>query len=237
MLVIWSAKCASSTTIVWCLSTVGLLDDVLASGLTPHDYRGNRYPLTEVSKRSSAKIIDDCWIVHVIRDPYLRAVSSYRHTLATGYADKRLKLLQRPRLDRQPGFSFAQFLDYLETIDLKGANIHHKLQVHPIEAIKPADHVINISRQNLLSELNRIEAEHGMPVTDFRTFGRLLTREGDRRAKVSPVVGNAAELPLNVAAAMGRLPWPEYEQFLDPATKRRIERLYAPDFEAFAPYL
>ena len=45
------------------------------------------------------------------------------------------------------------------------------------------------------------------------------------------------EIAFNVAAAQGHAAWPTYAQFLNAATRRRIERLYAPDFAAFGPYL
>jgi len=239
MLVLWSAKSASSTTLLWYFGTVGLLDDVRASGLLPHAYRALRLPSTDVFKRGRmAKILDDYFVVHVVRDPSLRAVSSYRHTLATGYADKRFALLPGGRLDRQTGFCFSRYLDYLDTIDLGRANVHHKLQRHRIEEVKKADRVINVSRQDLFAELNRLERERGMAVTDFSSFGDLLVHQERRRARQTRFPeGDVADLPLDVAAARGLTPWPDYHQFLNASTTRRIERLYAPDFEAFADHL
>jgi len=88
-----------------------------------------------------------------------------------------------------------------------------------------------------LTELNRLERELRMRQTDFSTFDRLLKKASDRRAKMTPVTGDAVDLPLNSAAASGAAPWPDYQQFLDATTRRRIERLYGPDFEAFGAHL
>ena len=139
LLVVWSAKSASSLTFIWYLATVGLLDDYRASGMSSHEYRGKRLARSDVVQRGRSKLLDDYWIVHILRDPYLRAVSSYRHALATGYADKRIGPRSGGSLDRKEGFSFARYLDYLETIDLRGANVHHRLQLHRVERIKPPD--------------------------------------------------------------------------------------------------
>jgi hypothetical protein len=234
MLVIWSAKCASSLTFIWYLSTLGLLNDLLASGLKPHVYRAHRLP--QLSFRPPPKMLDDTFIVHVVRDPYLRTVSSYRQMLATGYADKRLGSFEGERLDRQTGFSFSRFLDYLETIDLARANIHHKLQRHRIEEVKCADRVINISKQNPLAEFNRLERERGMRETDFVSLRGLLESQ-DERPKATPFPeGDVTDLRLNANAALGLAPWPDYRQFLNTATRRRIKQLYAPDFDAFGDY-
>jgi hypothetical protein len=235
MLVLWNAKSASSTTLLWYFASLGLLDDVIASGLSPHAYRGQRFPGTGAHKRNRAtKVLDDYFVVHVIRDPYLRAVSSYRHTLATGYADKRLA----GRLDRRAGFSFSRYLDYLQSIDLARANVHHKLQRHRVEELRRADRVINVSRQDLLVELNRLERERGMKVTDFSAFGDLLEQQETRRARETGFSGeDVADRPLDVAAARGEAPWPHYRQFLNPTTRGRIELLYAPDFQLFRDYL
>ena len=89
-------------------------------------------------------------------------------------------------LDRKEGFSFTRYLDFLETIDLRGPNLHHRLQFHRVERIKPPDRVINISRQDLLEELNRLEELRGMPSTDFAIFGPVLQTEEKRRAEVTP---------------------------------------------------
>ena len=238
LMVVWSAKSASSLAFVWYLATVGLLEDYRTSRMSSHAYRGARLSQSNVVRRGRAKLLDDYWIVHILRDPYQRAVSSYRHALATGYSDKRFRSAKDGGMNRAEGFSFSRFLDYLETIDLDRANVHHRLQLHRVERIKPADTVINISRQNLLVELNRLEDERGMPRTDFRVFGPFIKTEEKRRAKVTPFEGeDMADVPLNAAAAHGRAPWPAYEQLLNRATRQRIERLYADDFSAFGAYI
>jgi hypothetical protein len=238
LMIVWSAKSASSLAFVWYLATVGLLEDYRASGMSSHEYRGRRLSQSDLVRRGRAKLLDDYFMVHIFRDPYQRAVSSYRHALATGYADKRLRSANNGAFNRREGFSFASFLDYLETIDLGRANVHHRLQLHRVERIKPADFVINISRQNLFAELARLEALRGMPRTDFSAFGRFTSTEEKRRAKVTVFeAGNMAEVALNVTAAQGRAPWPAYEKLLNASTRRRIERLYADDFSAFGAYI
>lgn len=235
---LWSAKSACSLTFVWYLNQVGLLDDYLASGASPHEYRGTRYLKSDAFARGRSRMPDDFRIIHVIRDPYQRAVSSYRHVLATGLADKRFVTFGDVRLDRSSGFSFASYLDFLDTVDVSSTNLHHRQQFHPIERIKRADRVVNISNGDFHAALNHIERDLGLRHTDFGGLQPVLGREENRRARtVAFDTGNTSSLPLNAAAARGDAPWPHYDQFLNAAVRGRIARLYAVDFEAFGPYL
>jgi hypothetical protein len=236
LLIVWSAKSACSLTYTWYLSHIGQLDDYLASGESPHEYRGKRYLNSDAFRRGRRRMLDDYRIVHILRDPYLRAISSYRHALATGFADKRFLALD-PDVNRQSGFAFSQFLDFLDMLDPERWNAHYRQQLHPIERIKPADYVINISKVSYPGVLNDLEEELGLPRTDFGRFGQILKTEERRRAKTKAFARDVADQPLSAAAARGRGPWPDYEQFLTVPIRRRIERLYAADFEAFAPYL
>jgi hypothetical protein len=238
LLVLWSAKSACSLTFVWYLKTVGLLDDYRASGFAPHEYRGKHYLESDVFARGRRKLLDDYYVVHVIRDPYLRAVSCYRHVLARGFADKRFKAFEDGALDRHRGFSFSRYLDFLETLDLARTNLHHRQQLHQLERIKSPDRVINVSKGSFLQELNLLERELSLPLTNFADLGWLLKQEERRRAKTTAFDGDGvADLPLNAAAAAGHAPWPNYEQFLAKPMRRRIERLYAADFKAFGQYM
>ena len=125
--------------------------------------------------------------MHVIRDPFLRAVSSYRHVLATALADKRFLTFDGGALNRRDGFSFNRYLDFLETLDLARTNLHHRQQLHRIERIKPPDRVINISKGQFFDELNHLEEEHRIPRTDFASLDWVLGVEERRRAKTTTI--------------------------------------------------
>jgi len=185
LLVLWSAKSACSLTFVWYLNTIGLLEDFRATGMMPHEYRGMHYRTSDAFLRGQEKLLDDYFIVHVIRDPYLRAVSCFRHALAYPFADRHFRVFEGGGLDRRRGFSFSRYLDFLETVDLASANLHHRQQLHRIETIKPADRVINISTGDFLHALNRLEREVGMPRTDFANLGVELQREAGRAARTT----------------------------------------------------
>ncbi len=237
LLVIWAAKSASSVTLAWCTKIMGVSERCRAAGLSPHGWRSMCYPSSEAFRRGKRKVLDDYRVVHVIRDPYQRAVASYRHSLAFKFVDKRFASFDTT-MDRQTGIPFSRYLDFLETLDLRHTNVHHRLQLHPVERVKRPDYIVNVSKGSLLDQFNRLEDELGLSRTDFAGLKWTLEYEDTRRAKTTAFRGHGiANLPLTAPAARGLAPWPDYDQFLEPSVKRRIERLYAPDFEAFGPYL
>ena len=141
-------------------------------------------------------------------------------------------------LDPKAGFSFLQFLDYLASLDLDTANPHLQAQRHVVETLRRPDFVINISKQDLFEELNRVEDAFGLHRTDFHDLRWLHEREAGRKAQPGAFAREAAdEFPFDKNAAFGLKPWPDYEQLLTPRARARIEALYARDFEAYAPYL
>jgi hypothetical protein len=148
-----------------------------------------------------------------------------------GYEDERLAVSPIGPLDRHAGFSFNRYLDYLSAIDIETGNTHHRPQWHGLEATRKPDIIIDISRQDLYTELNRIAPRFGLPAIDFGTLDFLHALERRRSAKPVDIEGNdIPDRPFNRAAAAGRAPWPKTEQFLTAPVRRRIETLYAVDF-------
>jgi hypothetical protein len=238
IMVLWSAKSACTTSFVWFASCAGFIDDLRESGKHPHRYRREDYMHSDLYRAGLVRMVDDYRVIHVIRDPYQRAVSSYRHMLKHA-SDRHRSGLRGGHGDGSSGFSFSQFLDYLETLDLTSTNVHVKAQRHAVERIKAPDFIINISKQDLLCELARLERELGLPATDLEALEPAIERQSRRKAKTIPFAkaDDVGKIAFSKQAAKGNSPFPDYEQFLSPDNKRRIERLYEADFDFFQPYL
>jgi hypothetical protein len=236
MMVLWSPKSACTTVFVWFAGTIGRLDEVRAFG-SAHRYRMQVYRKSDLYQRGLERPPGDYRIVRVIRDPYQRAASIYRHALKTPFfMNKQLKAVPAA-LDRSAGFSFLQFLDYLEGLDLETANTHLRVQRHLVESEHRPEFIINISRQDLFTELNKVEEAFGLPRTDFHEMEWLHERESGRKAKPGAFEGGAADdFPFDKDAASGLKPWPDYGALLTPRARARIEKIYAGDFEAYAAY-
>lgn len=227
---IWSAKSACTTAILWYLSVAGFLEEALAYDSWPHKYREKVLP--EIARYQEWLMNTDprklAW-VRVIRDPYRRAISSFRHALqwANLYS-------QDLKLDpAQDGLSFDSFLSRLENSDIANCEIHFRQQHHPLEqAIRPA-WVINADRRPLLQAL----LDLATPTTDARRrledeISRISSfHHARRRLNHGDVSKNPFSIPYTSQD------WPEYENFLNASTRRKIERIYAADFSAYADFL
>jgi hypothetical protein len=234
LMVVWSPKSACTSTYVWFAAQSGLIDEMRATHNWPHRHRRLVYQQSDLYRRSLRLPLADYRVVRVIRDPYSRAASIYRHSLVNDYLDEYLKDFKTGKLTSEQGLSFQQFLDLLESLDLRKANPHLKPQFRRIETVRPPDITINISKSDLFAELNRAEVAIGLPPTDFHSLGWLLTMEQKRRAKDMPLEGGFLdERPFGRRAARGRAPFPSYDQLLTPGAKEHIKRIYAQDFEAY----
>jgi len=231
---IWSAKSACTTSILYYFAVAGLLKEALAYDPWPHKYREKVLPesaryRTWLMNADPRKL---AW-VRVIRDPYKRAVSSFRHVLRNAN-NKDSLLRQELGLDAgQEGLSFDSFLSKLEAIDITACNIHLRQQHHPLErSIRPA-RIINADREPLLNAL----LDFLTPTQDVRL---------DLEAEISRIAStHHAVRRLNnsdVSKYSFKIPWisqdwAEYRDFLNASTRRKIECLYRADFAAYADFL
>ena len=203
----------------------------------PHHYRARVFYKTPDCARALDDDLTTYRFVRVIRDPYQRAVSSYRHMLATGYCRDEIGRFLGTPLDDQNTLSLETFLDFVAAEDMATTEVHHRIQRHGLEDFVTPAKIINISRQDLFTELNAFEVECGLPHTDFAKVGWVHAVEHNRGAKVGNVRHeNVPAKPFTKALAHGG-PWPANELFLTDEVKRRIEAIYATDFEAYADHL
>ena len=231
---IWSAKSACTTSILWYLAVAGLLKEALAYDSWPHKYRTEVLPKTELYRTwlLNTDPRQLAW-VRVVRDPYKRAVSSFRHILR--YAGDQnyhfsKELILDPTQDR---LSFDSFLSRIEGVDITNCDNHYRQQFHPLEqSIRPA-RVINADREPLLQTL----LDFAAPTTDAR---QRLEEEISRissfhHAHRSLNHEDFSEYPFSIPYFSQD--WPEYESFLNDSTRRKIERIYAADFSAYSEFL
>ncbi|MFM8952358.1 MAG: hypothetical protein ACKOOF_04755 [Planctomycetaceae bacterium] len=230
---IWSQKSACTTALLWYLAHLGLLEAAAAYSRWPHNYRMKVLPENESYKRWVAACDPNRlrW-VRVIRDPCRRAVSSYRHALRFGYENDAIgRVLGLSVAER--GFSFSEFLAYLDRIDVVSCNPHHSQQWHAFEAELPAARVVNADKEPLLDSL----CDFADPGAGAR---ELLAAEAARIAELHHARrmhsrGHCADVVFQPSNAGGE--WPEYEAFLDSQGRSSIERIYRVDFEQFVGVL
>jgi hypothetical protein len=240
--VLWSAKSASKAVMFWFLTRLGLLEQALVypepGGPKPHNFREDVLSQT-ADYRRWRKTCDPATLkwLRIIRNPYSRAVSSYRHALSFGYEDNKIKTcLGLSVADR--GLSFQEFLDYLLMVDIANCNNHHRQQWHPIESHVTPYKVVNLDKEDLLIALDTFDTEIGLPPVSPETReGMLISwqRESRRHHKRTERVDDCYARVFTRAEAKEALPG--YSGFLNAETRSKIERIYVKDFAVYAGYL
>jgi hypothetical protein len=231
LLVIFSAKSACTSVLIWFLHQIGHADVAYDYSRWPHHYRMGVYYKSRLYRMALKKRPSRYSVVRVVRDPFERAVSSFRHMLASGAGtDLAGKALRRNDIETA-GLSFSEYLDFLDTCDLRTSDQHYALQRHPIEDVVPVDHLINISTENLFARLNDVEADLGLPITDFAQLSWLKHLDQARSPNRPGPVIDAYSRRFDREAA--RNEWPKSSAFLVPEARDRIARLYATDIQSY----
>ena len=238
LIVLWSAKSACTTAYVWFAGLCGFVDEMRQHHVWPHNHRTSIYYGSDGYRSSLRSDLSQCHVLKIIRDPYSRAVSIYRHALQTKFAEADMKRFSRGKLDASTGYSFQQFLDLVVSLDRKRCNIHYRPQRHPYELVRKADTIINISKADLFKSLNEFEAARGYAITDFHALDWLHSLEGPRRAKAMAMDADRVdEMPFSRHMVRNLKLFPPYDRLLTPLARAKIEKIYKDDFEAYGDYL
>ncbi len=227
---LYSAKSACSTAVIWLLHTLGLADEARAYSDWPHDYRMEQFQRSPAQLQAGRLPRDQVKLLRVVRDPLDRAASSFRHVVGTQYAVADIKASLGIDIESQ-GLSFQQFIDFLESEDLDRCNPHHRRQKNPLEAVRAADFIINASRQDLFAGLNAFERTMGMPITDFAALSWIHELQSTRVPHSVDMGPDPDRLVLTMRQAR-RGPWPK--GLLTPTARARLEKLYAEDIALYA---
>jgi Sulfotransferase family len=233
--IIWSAKSACTTVLLWYLWHRDQLQTALVYNSWPHQFR-NRVLYADDAYRAWAGQVEahDWTWVRVMRDPYKRAVSSYRHALVNGYEDN--KMARRLKRPLEQGYSFEEFLDYLLRIDVTTCNLHHRQQFHPLEQRVTPRRIVNVDKEDLMRALAEIDAGLETPEETREALHKAIAEIGSsHHARRSTVDRDVSAAPLTRQDASGE--WPAYSCFLNASTRAKIAKIYAVDISRYAAVL
>ncbi len=233
--IIWSAKSACTTVLLWYFWHRNLLQTARAYSGWPHVYRNRVLYAEETYGAWAAEVEAGGWTwVRVICDPYKRAVSSYRHALVNGYENRRMsRRLKRPP---EQSYSFEEFLDYLLQIDVTICNLHHKQQFHPLEQRVTPSRIINADKEELMQGLAGIDAGLDTPHEPREALLAAIAEIGSaHHARRSAADLDCSTVLLTRQDAVGE--WPGYACFLNDSTRKKIAKIYAVDLRRYAAFL
>jgi hypothetical protein len=237
---IWSARSACSQVMLWFYAHCGWLEEATKIDFFPHHYRTgvmNRNPIYKEWRKLCQ--LEETPFVRVIRDPYKRAVSSYHSAVKRPSICRSdiSKFLGRPISDKN-GFSFREYLNFAESLDVANCNMHIREQFNHFEEQVHPSFIINVDAQDLYGGLNQFEEKFGLPHADFKSgLLKVATEELGRRhhTKRFETPDDFSEVRLG-RAGVRRL-WPSYESLLNAQTRAQIQRIYRKDFAAYRDHL
>ena len=235
MVVCWSPKSACSHAVLWTFLHEGLLAEAVAYNPWPHEYRMHVYYRLERYRRLSRAVSATGGRGHTLlkitRDPHKRLVSMFRHACRFPFMAATFR--ERLGIDLETdGISLRDFGTVLGELPLMpptDADSHLWVQYHPVWDWD-FDRVItvNIDQTDLDAALNAVEAEFGLPVTDFAAedaFARLRKQHYAVPARLDP--DGAIEDYRFRPGAVRRFPTAQLLQ--SPLVAELVERCYAID--------
>lgn len=230
MLVIFSPKSACSNVIVWLFHHLGHTQAARDYHHFPHRYRVEVYYHSSIYLDALKDDFTTYRVVRVIRDPFERAVSGYRHLLAhpKGRLARRMRMTHVGR----KGLSFSDYIKFLETLDLNNCDEHFAIQRHPIEDVLQTTELINVSTEDLYARLNEVEERFGLQRTDLRSSD-WVSRVDQRNQPKHELEGNDIYTKPLFPDQAKKGPWPGYETLLTPDARARLARLYALDIDSY----
>jgi hypothetical protein len=234
MIVVFSPKSACTSTVIWFFHQLGHAKAARDYASWPHRYRTEVYYKSRLYRKAFERDMSTFSLVRIIRDPFERAVSSFRHVQKGGLADRAMAKILGRRDMAIAGLSFSEFLDFLEGCNLKTCDPHFRIQRHPIEDRLPTRHLINASTENLFSRLKQVEVDFDLPLTDFEQLDwlrRLNPGHSHVEATLVPAEDVYTHRFTRDDARSGS--WPGYAAFLTPVARERLARLYVTDIQAY----
>jgi hypothetical protein len=235
MVVLYSAKSACTNVLIWFLHHLGHAEAARDYHGWPHQYRDHVYYQSLLYRQvATSRDLKTFTVVKVVRDPFKRVASSFRHVVRHSVLRDGIGRKLRDTQIEKHGLSFASFLDFLEATDLTRCNPHYSLQRHAIESKLRVKHLINVSKEDLFGRLNDVERDLGLPVTNLAQspwVKKLEERHHQDDADLGDPESVYTQRLTREQALRG--PWPSYDTLLTPTARERIAKLYAADIKAY----
>lgn len=233
LVVLFSPKSACTNVVMWFFHHLGHGQKARDYAAWPHHYRTQVYSRSALYRKACRLDLSGFKVVKVIRDPFERAESAFRHALCTLLIRTEVApLLGDPAIPRE-GLSFDRFLTFLERSDLTTCNPHFRPQRHPIEDVLPVHYLINITREDLHARLRDVERDLGLPTPGPELDDWLDSIRHHRRPlEELRDVDDLYHLPFTRRQARNG-PWPPAGAFINPDARARLEKLYAVDIRHY----
>jgi hypothetical protein len=217
----YTPKCASMKIVYWWLEKMGLLPFILR--FSPHSHSGLELYGQSQEYIARALAFDPARyrVYKFVRNPLLRAVSSFRHFLASPFS------YGVSRESGKRSISFVEFLDYLHATDYIGREPHFRPQRSAGEKAGNLSPAILKLEDGLTAHFAELERVYRLPPAMFEKIPevRRVLQHHTRQPRAQIQAGPTDKIPFN------RIP--HATGLLTPKTVAMICQLYRDDFDAY----
>jgi len=210
---------------------MGLLEEANSYSNWIHDYRENIYYKSDRFKEGMnlfLKNSESFNVVKIVTNPFKRAAMSYVHANVHGYEDKKISKYLKREVSSKKRFSFREFSQYINNININKCNIHHKVQTSKAErtGLVKSIHVIDL--QESMLKIPELEKSLDLKNVDLEKI-RKSPHHREKR-KTPEFMGDSK---MNDLYKRHQPILPEYIQFYDQEIKEMISHAYKEDFDRY----
>lgn len=230
----WVPKSGATFGVKWFFAQIDLLEEALQYHKFVHNYRDDLYRFSKqhrISLGAFLKRPDEYSVIKIVRHPLKRAVSSYIHTVKYKFAHQEISRFLGRSVDKDSGFSFREFVSYLESIDIYTCNIHFRTQVHSLERSGKISIDYLIDLEESVEKLGELEKSLGLRRTDLLLFTE--SKHNTTRTEVKGFYGDRIDYFGRKKRKGREIITPPAENFYDSELLERVGKIYAEDFERY----
>lgn len=138
---------------------------------------------------------------------------------------KRINKFLGRDITESPGLNFAEFYEFLLSVNITRCDIHYRQQAHELETsgLISVDHIIHL--ENLEEELLPLVSRYDLLPASVPHLSQSVHNSARSRARnfmgYTPLVRTVEDV------------YPEYENFYDEELSRKVRRSYQVDFERY----
>jgi len=234
IVLMWVPKSGSTFGVNWFFAQRGLLFEAQKHYKFIHRYRDEVYRFSTEHRKSLGGYLKkphDYSVIKIVRHPLKRAVSSYIHAVKYKFAYKEISHFLGRNVNQERGFSFREFVGYLESININTCNIHFRSQVHPLEKSGKITIDYLIDLEDSVEKLGELERKLGLHQTDLTLF--MESKHHTIRTEVEGFYGDRIDYYGRKKKRGRKIVTPPAANFYDENLLEKVGKIYAEDFERY----
>jgi hypothetical protein len=164
----------------------------------------------------------------IVSNPYERAVSSFISATIRDYEDKLISGFLGREITPENRFTFREFVNYLNNIDLDKCEIHHRLQSSDFERFGLSDQIHLVHLNNSMEEIPRLEKQLNLSTIDLGPIRK--SRHHRPKYQANKFMG---DVRLNHIFMKRNADVPSFESFYDKEILELVAEAYHEDFNRY----